>query len=188
MTQTSSAIQWITDLAYATGVFSFDTTYSLQTVIVVAIFQAILILKLYRDVVCLQDKLRAERENDATKDANNLDALLSKALTGSLDRFSICEVIQFLNSIRETGILDIVDEEVSAVHRLMVLDGEIIDAFNGDERGEAALRTILGCKEGSFTFIRGDLPSNESTINESTISLLMEAFKEMDELHSLQPA
>ena len=44
-----------------------------------------------------------------------LAGLYEKALTGSLDRFSVNDVIQFLNSIRETGILDIVEKPTMTI-------------------------------------------------------------------------
>ena len=151
----------------------------------VAILEAFFITKLLWDVRRLRieckDAHSAEHSQDVPSNQSELAALYSKALTGSLDRFSISEVIQFLNSIRETGILDIVDDRVSAVHRLMVDGGEIIDAYNGDKRGEEAVKEIMQCEEGSFTFIRGDLPSNERVINKPTMTLLMELFQEKDE-------
>ena len=110
-----------------------------------------------------------------------LASLYEKALTGSLDRFSVNDVIQFVNSIRETGILDIVDSRISAVHRMLIDEGEIIDAYNGTMRGEEAVRDILLCQEGSFTFIRGDLPSTERVIHKPTMTILMEQIQALDE-------
>ena len=153
-----------------------------------ALVEAIVITKLLRDL----KKLRAESDPagagaaGAAPHQSELAALYSKALTGSLDRFSIGEVIQFLNSIRETGILDIVDDRVSAVHRLLVEGGEIIDAYNGNKRGEDAVQQIMRCEEGSFTFIRGDLPSNERVIEKSTMTLLMECYQHKDESREVE--
>jgi len=157
---------------------------------VVAILEAFYIAKLLWDVRRLRrectNALLGEGSQEAPSNQSELAALYSKALTGSLDRFSIGEVIQFLNSIRETGILDIVDDRVSAVHRLMVEDGEIIDAYNGDKRGEEAVKEIMQCEEGSFTFIRGDLPSNERVIEKPTMTLLMESFQQKDEFATIE--
>ena len=117
----------------------------------------------------------------AAGEESELASIYDQALTGSLDRFSVSEVIQFINTIRETGILDIVTNEGNSLHRAMVQEGEIIDAFNGDLRGEEAVARILQCTKGAFTFIRGDIPSPERTVNTPTMTLLMENFRKFDE-------
>jgi hypothetical protein len=111
----------------------------------------------------------------------DLVRLYEQALKGSLDRFQVTEIIQLLNTMRETGVLDIVDATDDAVHRVMVREGEIVDAFNADQRGEDAVAEILRCNQGVFAFIRGDLPSAETTIKTSTMTLLMENFQALDE-------
>lgn len=157
-------------------------TLSIQILIGVVMLQAGIIYLLYRHVQRLQKRVEDSATTDTyrgTPDA--LSPLFSKALTGSLDRFSMSEVIQFLNSIRETGILDIVDPDLAEVHRLIVKEGEIVDAFNGDLRGEAAAKAILHCRNGSFTFIRGEVPEEERQICIPAMTLLMEACQESDE-------
>lgn len=183
MADTTNVYGWMTDLTSLVGLWSIDLSYSLQIVIVVAIAQAILILKLYEKTSHLQAELKKKQQDSSPEEVNKLGATFNKALRGSLDRFSISEVIQFLNSLGETGILDIMDESVLEVHRLMVLDGEIVEAFNGSLSGEPAIRAILGCQEGTFTFIRAELPTVNRTITVSTMSLLMDAHKEADEAH-----
>ena len=146
-----------------------------------AAVEAIIIASLVRTLAGRRRREAAARFPAGADDPGNLAALYAKALTGSLDRFPVTQVLQFLNSIRETGILDIVDDRVSAVHRLLLEDGEIIDAYNGQQRAEEAVREILQCREGSFTFLRGDLPSAERTVGKPTMTLLMEACQFEDE-------
>lgn len=167
---------------------SVDLHSPLGIVLLIAAVEAVVILILAGRVLILQRKLKETGEDSAEKSAQSqLASLYDQALTGSLDRFAINEVIQFINSIRETGILDIVDARISSVHRVLVSDGEIIDAFNGDFRGEEALSQILACKEGSFTFIRGDLPTMERSIHKPTMTLLMENMQAFDETSSKAP-
>ncbi len=157
-------------------------TLSVQILIGVVFLQAWVIYMLFRHTQRLQQRMDEAVQLNATEEPQNgLNPLFQKALTGSLDRFSMAEIIQFLNSIRETGILDIVDPDMSEVHRLIVHQGEIVDAFNGDLRGEAAARAILHCRRGHFTFIRGEVPEEERQIHVPAMTLLMEACKEHDE-------
>ena len=153
--------------------------------LLIALLEAGIIAGLRRRVRELQAQVKtvgyAVKGAQTPPEQADLAALYEKALTGSLDRFSVGEVLQFLNSIRETGILDIVDDEVASVHRLLVSHGEVIDAFNGTSRGEAAVAEILACETGSFTFIRGDLPSEEAVITKPTMTLLMENYQSRDE-------
>lgn len=170
------------------GVDSFDLHSPLGIAVAVAAVEAVVIIALASNLLTARRRLQASSDAATESSAQaKLASLYDKALTGSLDRFAITEVIQFINSIRETGILDIVDERISAVHRVLVSDGEIIDAFNGDSRGEEALSQILGCREGSFTFIRGDLPTMERSINKPTMTLLMENMQVIDETSGIQP-
>lgn len=153
---------------------------------VVAAAEAAVILALVALVLRLRARLRTIRSAPAPagrreSTQSELASLYDKALTGSLDRFAINEVIQFVHNIGETGILDIRDESVSAVHRLLIRQGEIIDAFNGELRGEPAVHAILECRQGSFTFIRGDLPSHDRTITKPTMTMLMERMQKIDE-------
>lgn len=110
-----------------------------------------------------------------------LASLYEKALTGSLDRFSVTDVIQFLNSIQETGILDITDKAAGTVYRMVVAGGEIIDAFDGEKRGEEAVSAIVTCNQGTFTFIRGDVSAEAKTVGKPTMTLLMESMQSLDE-------
>lgn len=155
---------------------------SIQILIGVVMLQAGIIYLLYRHIRNLQERVEiATTASGFDESPASLNPLFSKALTGSLERFSMSEVIQFLNSIRETGILDIVDPDLAEVHRLIVKEGEIVDAFNGDLKGEAAAKAILHCRRGSFTFIRGEVPDEERRIHTPAMTLLMEACQESDE-------
>jgi hypothetical protein len=102
-------------------------------------------------------------------------------LTGSLDRVAVSDVIQFVNAIQETGILDISGDRSGSVRRGLFDKGEIVDAYDGTHQGEDAVREILNNKEGSFTFIRGEVPPCDKTVNKPTVTILMEQVQAYDE-------
>jgi hypothetical protein len=160
---------------------------SLSVAGIVALVEAVVILALLGANWRLRVRIRQGKASPAADGAasrSELASLYEKALTGSLDRFSVTEVIQFLHSIQETGVLDIVDKKLAAVHRMVILDGNIIDAFNGGDRGEPAVFAIMRCTEGAFTFIRGDVPGMDHTVRKPTMTLLMEAMQSLDERQS----
>lgn len=142
----------------------------------------------------LRSQLRRRKATDVPAGAESgrphkdLASLYEKALTGSLDRYSVVEVLQFLNSIQETGILDIVDKKLASVHRMILSNGEIVDAFNGSERGEPAVFAIMKCTLGTFTFIRGDIPITTRVVRKPTMTLLMESMQHLDEQQSARVA
>ena len=49
-----------------------------------------------------------------------------------------------------------------------------MDAYGGTHQGKDAVREILDNQEGSFTFIRGEVPPSDKTVNKPTMTILME--------------
>jgi len=101
--------------------------------------------------------------------------------TGSLDGFSLGELIQFLHSAKETGALLIRSDHESPPRRLYFQDGDIVGAQNGEVAGEEAVRDILRSQQGTFTFQRESPPTPDVAIRRSTMSMLLEAHKLLDE-------
>ena len=64
---------------------------------------------------------------------------------------------------------------------MVFVKGEIFDAKTPTRRGVPAVYDIMRCKEGFFTFARGDHSNAERTILEGTITMLLEAHRIMDE-------
>jgi len=108
----------------------------------------------------------------------------SAAFSGSLSSMSLGSVTQFLNSDKETGVLTIRNNENSDVGTIIIVKGDILDARASDKRGVDAVYTILGTKDGFFSFARGEQPNVERTVKQSTISLLLDAHRLMDENRS----
>jgi hypothetical protein len=153
---------------------------------VVAGIEAIVIVCLLVKLALLHrrrvpDHLGLVRNSSPGSKQSELASLFDKALTGSLDRFSVSDVIQFVNAIQETGILDISGGRSGAVRRVLFDSGEIVDAYDGMHHGENAVREILNNSDGSFTFIRGEIPPCDNTINKPTMTILMEQMQAYDE-------
>lgn len=105
----------------------------------------------------------------------------SGSFSGSLDGFHISELIQFLHSTQETGILSISGKNGPDSCRLKFSDGEIHEAGDGPLTGVEAVRRILTLQSGFFVFARQDSPTYKRQIQQSTISLLMEIHQDRDE-------
>ena len=99
----------------------------------------------------------------------------SGTFTGSLESFSAAELIQFLNSSRETGVLTIDPGTDDMTSKLYFERGEIVDALSNQSMGEAAVKDILAFQAGLFSFNRQQEVVARRTIKESTMSLLLKA-------------
>ena len=102
-------------------------------------------------------------------------------LSGSLQKMAIAEIIQFLNSSRETGRLEIKDKSRINSSVLLFQDGEIFDAKHEKEKGEAAARQIIALKQGNFSFKREAQIAEPRTISQSTMSIVLDVIKTLDE-------
>lgn len=101
--------------------------------------------------------------------------------SGVLDSVSIADLIQFLGSAPESGILTIVDSR-NFMGKLIIIDGEIAQAEYQGKTGEEAVFALMGLKEADFEFEECTPPPPENRITQSTISLLLEGCRRFDEL------
>ena len=72
-------------------------------------------------------------------------------LHGRLDQMSVADVLQWLCTLRRTGVLT-VDGPAGQTH-ICVEDGKVIHAEDGVDRGEAALMCALPVSRGIFAFV-----------------------------------
>lgn len=105
----------------------------------------------------------------------------SGSFSGSLDGFHISELVQFLHSSRETGILTLSNHQGPHTSQIMFCDGEIFQAAQEELKAEAAVRSIMQLESGFFVFARQDTPTFEQEIKQSTMSLMMSLHQEQDE-------
>jgi hypothetical protein len=107
--------------------------------------------------------------------------------TGSLETFTMGDLIQFIHSTTKTGALEIQSGEAAGDKCLIFELGEIIDAVHGDKRGDEAVYSICRIKKGNYNFSREARSGVNKTVDKSTMTLLLDAHRIMDE-ESNQPA
>ena len=106
------------------------------------------------------------------------------ALSGRIEEMELSEVVQFVGMSRKTGVLKVRAPDSSGT--LVFQDGELIDATSADRNGEAAVFELLKLREGSFEFFLHSSPPTR-TIQRSTLHLLLETHRLMDEAQALSP-
>ena len=100
------------------------------------------------------------------------------ALQGSLSELSLPDVIQLVSVSGKTGAFHLKkDGEEGAIH---LKDGQIVDAFIGNLRGEHAVYEMAIWSEGDFFFSAGE-ETAEVTVRKSNANLMMEAARRLDE-------
>lgn len=111
----------------------------------------------------------------------NREITVPADLSGSLKTMSLGSLAQLLNTEKECGILTVTDEHKKVLGVFVFQKGEIVDARSAEHRGLDAVRHLLSSHEGHFTFRRRDQSSIPRTITESTMSILLEAYRQIDE-------
>lgn len=94
-------------------------------------------------------------------------------LAGTTASLSFPDLLQFLNSTRRTGVL--VLETEGKIGRIYVEHGEVTDAREDGESGEAVFHRLACRTESRFDF-RAGAASGARTIFQSTMKLLMSSF------------
>jgi hypothetical protein len=100
------------------------------------------------------------------------------ALQGSLTELSLPDVIQVVSASGKTGAFHVDRDDERG--KIFLRDGRIVDAVVGSLRGEHAVYEIASWSRGNFTFKPGDA-CEETTIQASNASLMMEAARRLDE-------
>ncbi|RLE28056.1 MAG: hypothetical protein DRJ65_00955 [Acidobacteria bacterium] len=100
------------------------------------------------------------------------------ALQGSLSELSLPDVIQLVSVSGKSGAFHLVKGEEQG--KIFLKDGQIIDAFIGNLRGETAVYEMAIWSSGDFSFEPGE-SSAEVTVQRSNANLMMEAARRLDE-------
>ena len=106
---------------------------------------------------------------------------LAADFSGSVASMSLGSVTQFLNSDKETGILTVSENDHKRLGTMVFVEGEIVDAATSNKRGVPAVYDLLKCREGLFSFVRQAQSGVSRTVEQGTISLLLDAHRELDE-------
>jgi len=101
------------------------------------------------------------------------------SLKGTLDDFSIVELLQFPYAGRKTGRLDITDPQgrtTTAYYR----EGKLVHAVSGSLQPFEAIVSLVSWEHGDFVF-HPDLQTDRTTLELDLHRLLMQALKTRDE-------
>ncbi|MCI5071337.1 FHA domain-containing protein [bacterium] len=123
-------------------------------------------------------KIKEEQELKASNNA-------SSALSGDLSLMSLPDLLQNLAQNKRSGLLQI--EKNKQLGKILLKDGAIMQADLGHVTGLKAVHRMLGWTEGDFQLLATEVKSrNNEPLSENIEGLLMEAFRQMDELKKLK--
>lgn len=107
---------------------------------------------------------------------------LESSLSGQLNTFNLPDLLQNINMLGKSGVLEITRD---ANAKVFIQKGECVNAEVGEVRGKKAFFRILTWKDGSFAF-RECVPQAEAVFEENTIKLILNALKQEDEILKLR--
>lgn len=99
--------------------------------------------------------------------------------SGKLGELSVMDILQMLLQAHKTGELRISRVDRALVGCVYIDQSRITHALAGNTQGPEALKSLLQCTQGLFTFKSGSLPS-QTTFSGSGISTLLTASSEID--------
>jgi len=99
-------------------------------------------------------------------------------LMGSIESMPFADVIQLLHVTQKTGVLGLRDGDLSG--GLYFRGGEVSHAWVGEQKGEEAFYKMATWKKARFGF-NGVARKEEQSIEQPTMTLLMEAMRRLDE-------
>jgi CRP-like cAMP-binding protein len=106
----------------------------------------------------------------------------SVALSGSLSFLSLGDIIQLLGSSGSTGVLRLINRYAPDPGFIYFIEGNPINAQNGDIGGLDALYSLFGWVNGSFEFTREAILADKR-INKSRMGIILEGMKLLDDGH-----
>ncbi|MDX6766689.1 MAG: response regulator [Candidatus Methylacidiphilales bacterium] len=103
----------------------------------------------------------------------------SGPFSGVLGELSVMDILQMLIQSHKTGELKISRTDRTFVGSAYLDDGSIIHAASGPDQGHEALKSLLQCNRGYFSFDYGSEPQRR-TIQAHGISSLLQVTSEID--------
>ena len=101
-------------------------------------------------------------------------------LSGSLGFLSLGDIIQLLGSSGSTGVLQLVSPYATAPGYIYFIEGNPVNAQNGDMEGLDALYGLFGWVSGSFDFTREAILADKR-ITKSRMGIILEGMKLLDD-------
>jgi len=159
---------------------------ALKIILVVLVIEGFLIVRLQKQTARLQATSQQVESFSSIGESVTSDYFQNLAreggdFSGTLHDFSLNELLEFLHSAEETGVLMIRNSEGSILGQVFFRKGEIVDAFYADRRAKEALLAMIRADNDSFTFNRREVAAKRRTIRQKTMGLLMEVAKNLDD-------
>lgn len=101
--------------------------------------------------------------------------------SGYLNILSIADVLQLIEASRKSGTLTITDDDGVEKGSVDVLEGAIVAARCGGHSGDAAVYELVRQGGAAFYFRQGRPERRDEQITKSTMGLLLEASRRIDE-------
>ena len=125
------------------------------------------LLERVEELLNRKDKLKTIEDSTENK----------KAFSGDLKDLSIVELVQMLNLNKKSGVLKINAAGKGEIH---LKNGDLYAANTDKKSGEDAIYELVTYNEGLFDFVVSE-EEVEKNINNSTMNVIMEACRIMDE-------
>lgn len=127
--------------------------------------------------------------SDLDLDLDEEAPVSSKPMTGDLSSMGLSDLLQNLNQNKKTGVLTLHNNSMSG--KINILEGMLLGAHVDKAKGLKAMYRMLTWKSGDFEFQplsidSEDLKTEQEPISESVESILMEGFRQYDELRKIQ--
>ncbi len=113
-------------------------------------------------------------------DMDNEFRVHEKGFSGSLKTLSMVEIIQTIMQFGKDGLLKITDYNDNIIAEAFFMSGEVIHAEYDSTKGLPAMYEMMKLDNGIFEF-QNEIASPEHTISQSTMSILMESCRRIDE-------
>ena len=101
-------------------------------------------------------------------------------LSGSLSFLSLGDILQLLGSSGSTGVLRLINRYAPEPGFIYFIEGNPINAQNGDMQGLDALYALFGWVNGSFEFTREAILADKQ-ITKSRMGIILEGMKLLDD-------
>lgn len=129
----------------------------------------------------ITDRKRAEDAIRREAEAQIRHAREKDDFSGLLNILSITDVIQLIDASRKSGWLVLLNEETEELGKIGFMEGQVVVAESGSRRGTEAFYEILRTGGHAFLFRQGFSGERDTTIADSTMGLLLEGSRRIDE-------
>jgi len=127
------------------------------------------------DLKIAQEEIRKEAQEQLRRHRETDD------FSGLINIIAVPDIIQLIDSSKKSGTLDLMNRLGDTVSSVSFSFGQIIHAKHGDKTGKEAVIAALTGKAESFQFKQGNLPPVDKSITDSTMRILFEGIKALDE-------